>query len=58
LPQTIQDAISCARKLDLSYLWADSLCIVQDSPEDKAREIAQMGEVHWNTYATILATSA
>ena len=33
LPQSIQDAIRVARTLGFRYLWIDSLCIIQDSPD-------------------------
>ena len=29
LPQTIVDAIKVTHRLDISYLWIDSLCIIQ-----------------------------
>ena len=34
LPQTFQDAIRLTRQLGLGYIWIDSLCIIQDSPQD------------------------
>ncbi len=34
LPKTFQDAILITRQLGIRYLWIDSLCILQDSPED------------------------
>ena len=39
LPKTIQDAAYFTAKLGLRWLWVDSLCIFQDSPEDMAHEI-------------------
>lgn len=42
LPQTILDAITVTRKLGLRYLWADALCIIQDSASEKDEEIAKM----------------
>jgi len=30
LPKTYQDAITVTRKLNLRYVWIDSLCIIQD----------------------------
>lgn len=46
LPQTFQDAITITRRLGLRYLWIDSLCIIQDSTEDWARESSMMGLVY------------
>ncbi|CAN9469871.1 unnamed protein product [Alternaria alternata] len=57
LPQTIQDAIRFSRQLGIKYLWIDSLCIVQDSVEDKHREIARMASIYQNAFATIAATN-
>ncbi|PPQ97913.1 hypothetical protein CVT26_002999 [Gymnopilus dilepis] len=58
LPQTILDAIHTTNALGLQYLWVDSLCIIQDSEEDKLHEIARMGQIYRNTYVTIIAASA
>lgn len=57
-PQTIRDAILVCRKLGFQYLWIDALCIIQDSPEDKAREIQKMGFIYSNSILTISASSA
>jgi hypothetical protein len=58
LPQTIQDAIKTTQKLGLKYLWVDALCIIQDCPNDKAREISHMGGIYKNATATIAAANA
>ena len=58
LPQTIQDAVRVAHELDISYLWVDCFCIIQDSKEDKRREIAKMGDIYSNSYITVAATNA
>lgn len=58
LPQTIQDAITCTRKLRLRYLWIDSLCIIQDSESDKAKEISRMADIYANAEITISAACA
>ena len=53
LPQTIQDAIRVTRALGILFLWIDSLCIIQDSDEDKHRELASMRDVYRYAYVTI-----
>jgi hypothetical protein len=53
LSKTIQDAIVMTRKLGYSYLWADCLCIIQDSPEDWKREASQMAAVYKNAALTL-----
>jgi hypothetical protein len=58
LPQTPQDAITFARRLSIRYMWIDALCILQDSPEDKGKEIAKMASIYQNSLLTIAATSA
>ena len=45
LPPLFQDAVAITRKLNLRHLWIDSLCIIQDSPEDKQRELAKMEHI-------------
>ncbi|KAF5636459.1 serine threonine kinase [Fusarium tjaetaba] len=58
LPLNFQEAIKVTRALKIPYLWIDSLCIIQDDPEDWRREAARMGQVFSNAYCTIAATSA
>jgi hypothetical protein len=58
LPPTIRDAVLMVRRLGLEYLWVDALCIIQDSPEDKGREIDAMGRYYRNAFLTIAAASA
>ena len=58
LPKTIQDAIIVTRDLDIKYLWVDSLCIIQDSVDDWARECEVMGDIYSGSYCNIAATGA
>jgi hypothetical protein len=58
LPKTIQDAIQCCRRLGVAFLWCDSLCIIQDSEEEKASQINNMGNVYKNAYLCISAARA
>lgn len=58
LPQTIRDAIYVTHTLGFQYLWTDSLCIIQDSGEDKLHELARMHLVYRYAYLTIIAASA
>ena len=58
LSKTFQDAITICQKLEVKYLWIDSLCIFQDSPEDWQCEAAQMGRVYGNSLCNIAATGA
>lgn len=58
LPQTVQDAIVCTRKLGLRYLWVDALCIIQDSTLDKREQIPQIRSIFHYATCTIVASSA
>jgi hypothetical protein len=58
LPKTFQDAVTVTRGLGIRFLWIDSLCIVQDDPEDWEREAKCMEMVFSSAYCTIAATSA
>ncbi len=55
LPRTFRDAVHTARALRVRYLWIDSLCILQDSPEDVAKEVAKMHEIFRGAYAVLAA---
>lgn len=60
LPKTFQDALVVTRRLGVSYLWIDSLCILQDKDDlsDWAKESAMMGRVYSNSYCNISASAA
>jgi Heterokaryon incompatibility protein (HET) len=58
LSQSIQDAISVTRQLGIPFLWVDSLCIIQDDPDDRAKEIAKMPQIYKKAYCTISTASA
>ncbi|KAF5558719.1 heterokaryon incompatibility protein [Fusarium phyllophilum] len=58
LPKTFREAITVARRFSIRYLWIDSLCIIQDSPEDWTRESLQMHLVYANSACTISATAS
>lgn len=58
IPRTIQDAIDSTRRFGLRYLWVDALCILQDSREDKDREIAQMRKIFHDAHVTLIAASS
>ncbi|EIW59715.1 HET-domain-containing protein [Trametes versicolor FP-101664 SS1] len=58
LPATIRDAIRVTHMLGFRWLWIDSLCIIQDSDEDKARELGRMHNIYRYAHLTIMAGSA
>lgn len=58
LPKNMQDAVTITRRLGFAYIWIDSLCIIQDSPEDWAREALTMGSVYTNAACTIASTGS
>jgi hypothetical protein len=56
LPQTIRDAMTVCKELNLRYLWVDRLCNVQDAP-DLPELIDSMGLIYGNAIFTIAATA-
>ena len=56
LPQTYRDSVEVGRALGIQYLWIDSLCILQDDPDEWNREAARMGDVYEHSYVTIAAS--
>jgi hypothetical protein len=58
LPLTIQDAIKVTARLGLRYIWVDSICILQDLPQDKIMQIARMPEIYQNSTVTISTSRA
>lgn len=58
LPKTVKDAIAFCRKLGLTRIWIDSLCIIQDSRQDWLNESRQMQNIYQNAYLTLAATAS
>ncbi|RSL59713.1 hypothetical protein CEP54_007169 [Fusarium duplospermum] len=60
LPQVFQDAISICRHLDITYIWIDSLCILQGkyNTQDWQREASLMKDVYSNSFCNISAADA
>ncbi|KAF4456871.1 hypothetical protein F53441_1082 [Fusarium austroafricanum] len=58
LSATFQEAIVICRRLNISYLWIDSLCIIQDNIHDWEEQASQMADIYANSYLTIAATKA
>jgi hypothetical protein len=56
--KNFQDAIEIARSLDVGYIWIDSLCIIQKSEADWARESSRMHLVYRNSYCNIAVVDA
>jgi hypothetical protein len=55
LPTIFQEAIRVTYLLGIRYIWADALCIVQDSKDDWECESHKMFAIYCNVYITISA---
>lgn len=58
LPPTFQEAITMTRHFGVRYLWIDSLCILQNDPQDWEEQSAEMGRIYGNAIITISATAS
>ncbi|KAL2128804.1 hypothetical protein VTI74DRAFT_8610 [Chaetomium olivicolor] len=56
LPATLRDAVRVTRAVGCSYIWIDSLCIVQGPGGDFNREAKRMEQVYSGAYC-VLAVS-
>ncbi|KAL7619910.1 hypothetical protein AAE478_010457 [Parahypoxylon ruwenzoriense] len=67
LPRTFQDAVTICRRMCVSYLWIDALCILQEFPgmsdeeakktrADFVEENSAMAGIYRNSYFTICAS--
>jgi hypothetical protein len=57
-PKTFQDAISFTLRLNITFLWIDCLCIIQDDEDNWAKEAAAMASVYRNSFITLAATAS
>ncbi|KAH7304661.1 heterokaryon incompatibility protein-domain-containing protein [Stachybotrys elegans] len=55
LSPTIQDAIRVCQRFEISFLWIDSLCIIQDNDKDWEEQSSQMWMVYANAKLVIAA---
>ncbi|CAK4030218.1 Hypothetical predicted protein [Lecanosticta acicola] len=58
MPPTIRDAVQATYQLGLRMLWVDSLCIIQDSDEDKQIQIAATHDIYSGAKFVIAAAAA
>jgi hypothetical protein len=58
LPKSFQHAFHITFLLNFRFIWIDSLCIVQDNPEDWKAQASMMGSVYKNACCNIAATWA
>ena len=58
LSKTLSDAIEATRKLGVQYLWIDSICIIQDSQDDWARESNNMMAIYESAWLNIAAAGS
>jgi hypothetical protein len=56
-PRTIREAIILCKKLGEAYLWVDSLCIIQDSDEDKVEQLNLMDLVYQEAVFTLVSAA-
>lgn len=60
LSQAFQDAIEISLRLQVRYIWIDSLCIMQDQDDlrDWMKEAATMNQVYMHSYLNISSLAA
>ena len=59
MPKVLKDSIKVTRALGVQYLWIDTVCLIQDNPDDdKGKEISRMGDYYSNAFFTIAASSS
>jgi hypothetical protein len=58
LPKTFKHFFEIAKWFSIRYVWIDSLCMIQDDPDDWQREAAAMGMIFAGAVCTIAAESA
>ena len=55
LPPLFQEVVALARGVNIPYLWIDSLCIIQDSQENKEEEMKQMSDIYSGALVVVVA---
>jgi hypothetical protein len=56
---TIQDAILVTRALEITYIWIDALCIIQDhNAKDWNEQASKMNEIYGGSTVTLVVASS
>jgi hypothetical protein len=58
MPLTFQQAVAFTRKLNVDYLWIDSLCIIQDDAAEWETESLKMASIYESSLLTLVATES
>ncbi|KAH7090001.1 heterokaryon incompatibility protein-domain-containing protein [Paraphoma chrysanthemicola] len=58
LPKTFRDAVQFALHIGISYVWIDSLCIIQKDDDDWNKEAKRMRDVYQNAALVLSASGA
>lgn len=58
LSRVAQDTVGVCRKLSISYLWIDALCIIQGDDGDFSTEAPRMQDVYAGSLLTIVAADS
>lgn len=58
VPGIIEEAMVVCKKLSISYLWVDLICIHQADPGKKSTEIKAMGYIYHLSHITIVVGSS
>jgi hypothetical protein len=53
--KNFRDAVIVTQRLGFRFLWIDSLCIVQDDPQDWFQESLKMGDIYMSAEFTLAA---
>jgi len=57
MPQTHQDAMHFVAQIGQRYLWFDSLCLIQDDPDDLRKGTSMMDIIYEGAYLTVIAAA-
>lgn len=55
VPKAFMEACEITLRLGVSFIWIDSLCIIQDSEEDWLRESSMMATIYSHSYLNLAA---
>jgi hypothetical protein len=58
LPKTFKDAVLVTQAFDVRHLWIDSICIVQNDPQDWKIQSEQIGSIYEKSICTLAAIDA
>jgi hypothetical protein len=57
IPRTVREAMIFVKAIGQRYLWVDSMCLIQDDPDELKQGIMSMDQIYGDAHLTLVAAN-